>query len=301
MAKNYFNRYVWLIDQIHRHGHITKKELDEAWSRSSLNDLREDKIPERTFFNHIIAIADTFGLDIKCDRALGYYIENDDDMNGNSLTKWMLNSLSLRNLVNESVSVKDRIIVDDVPSGEVWLTEISRAMTESKTVRMTYHSFYRPEASTFDLQPWCLRLFRQRWYVLGLSEGYSDPRIYALDRIENLEATSGKFTLPSGFNASEYFNDIVGVSVGDCDNVVDVKLMVDPYQANYLRSLPLHHSQREIETTKDYVVFYYHLAPTFEFKQAVLSLMDTAEILEPQSLRSELAEIVSKMHEAYHK
>ena len=80
MAKNYFERYIWLINTINRHGHISYNEISYLWSHSRLNKLGENYLPERTFHNHRQAILDTFGIEIKCDRSLGYYIANDEDM-----------------------------------------------------------------------------------------------------------------------------------------------------------------------------------------------------------------------------
>ena len=72
MARNYFNRYIWLIDLIQRSGHISFEEINRAWQYSSLNPNGE-RLSERTFFNHKDAIFDTFGIEIKCDRSLGYW------------------------------------------------------------------------------------------------------------------------------------------------------------------------------------------------------------------------------------
>ena len=71
MAKNYFNRYIWLIDLIQRSGHISFEDISRAWRRSTYNEYGEN-LSERTFFNHKKAIFDTFGIEIKCDRSLGY-------------------------------------------------------------------------------------------------------------------------------------------------------------------------------------------------------------------------------------
>ena len=101
MAKNYFNRYVWLIDTINRHGHISRKELSDLWENSPLNETGEE-LYERTFHNHREAILDTFGIEIKCDRSLGYYIANSDELEGDGVRQWLLESLSLNNLMNES-------------------------------------------------------------------------------------------------------------------------------------------------------------------------------------------------------
>lgn len=81
MAKNYFNRYVWLIDLIYRHGYITMPEISRAWQGNRLND-DGSPMPERTFFNHKNAILETFGIDIKCDRDAGYYIADPSSVSG---------------------------------------------------------------------------------------------------------------------------------------------------------------------------------------------------------------------------
>ena len=110
MAKNYFDRYIWLIEVINRHGHITKKEIDELWYSSSLNEKRDRELPERTFHNHRQAILDTFGIEIKCDRSLGYYLANSEDLEGDDIRKWLLESLSLNNLLRESKDMRGAIL-----------------------------------------------------------------------------------------------------------------------------------------------------------------------------------------------
>ena len=115
MAKNYFDRYVWLIGVINRHGHIRKEDIDRLWARSSLNEKRDKELPERTFHNHRQAILDVFGIDIKCDRSLGYYIA-DDDADGSEVRQWMLESLSLGNVLSETKDMRDSILFEKVPS-----------------------------------------------------------------------------------------------------------------------------------------------------------------------------------------
>ena len=129
MAKNYFNRYVWLIDTINRHGHISREEISRLGKRSSLNDTGEE-LYERTFHNHREAILDTFGIEIKCDRSLGYYIANSDDLEGDGIRQWLMESLSMNNLLNESTDMRDRILFERIPSCHRWLPVILNAMRD---------------------------------------------------------------------------------------------------------------------------------------------------------------------------
>lgn len=298
MAKNYFNRYVWLIDLINRHGYISFKEIQEAWSHSALNKTGET-FYERTFFNHKDAIFDTFGLEIVCDRSLGYHIVNHDDIGGDNVKNWLLQSLSMNNILNECSDMKDRIIFENVPSGQKFLTEIISAMRGNKVINMTYQGFWKDEPSTFDTYPYCLKVFKQRWYMVAGTDLYKEPRTYALDRIIDMEEMEESFEMPKGFDSNGYFYDNFGIIKGGKNDVADVKIKVDADQVKYFRSLPLHHSQREIETTEQYSVFKYHIATTYDFYQEILSKGTKVEVLEPADFRQWLARTASTMNEIY--
>ena len=109
------------------------------------------------------------------------------------------------------------------------------------------------------------------------------------------------FFVPQGFDARVLFRDHFGIIIGDDVPVETIKLKVEASQVKYYRSLPLHHSQREIETTLDYSVFEYHLATTFDFWQEVLSKGDTEEVLEPSEFRSWIADTVANLNKTYNK
>ena len=298
MAKNYFNRYVWLIDTINRHGHISREEISRLWQRSSLNDTGEE-LYERTFHNHREAILDTFGIEIKCERSLGYYIANSDDLESNGIRQWLLESLSMNNLLNESSDMRDRILFEKIPSSQRWLPVIVNAMREEKAVELTYKSFSRNGPSTFILHPYCLKLFRQRWYVLGRSEGYEDPRIYALDeRMKNVVPLKKALKMPAKFNAGEFFRKYFGVIIDD-RKPSTVKLKVVSNQVRYIDSLPLHESQSLIEETPEYGIFEYCLVPTYDFRQELLSHGPDVEVLEPEELRDEIKADIARMYRNY--
>lgn len=298
MAKNYFDRYIWLIDTINRHGHISFKEISYLWAHSPINKLGENYLPERTFHNHREAILDTFGIEIKCDRSLGYYIANSNDMEEDGIRQWLLESLSLNNLLNESRDMRDRILFEGVPSSQRWLTDIVNAMRDKKTIEMTYQSFNRTEPNTFEVHPWCLKLFRQRWYLLARSEAYKEPRIYALDRIQAVNETKNALRIPKMFNAEEFFSHYFGIIVDDSQPET-IRLKVEASQVKYYQSLPLHSSQREVESNDEYTVFEYRLVPTFDFEQEVLSKGAGVEVLAPESFRNWIHNDIKAMLEHY--
>ena len=298
MAKNYFDRYIWLIDTINRHGHISFKEISYLWAHSPINKLGENYLPERTFHNHREAILDTFGIEIKCDRSLGYYIANSEDMEEDGIRRWLLESLSMNNLLNESRDMRDRILFEEIPSSQRWLTAIVNAMRDNKTIEMTYQSFNRTEPTSFEAHPWCLKLFKQRWYLLARSEAYKESRIYALDRIRAVSETQNALKIPKKFKADEFFSHYFGIIVDDCQPET-IQLKVEASQVKYYKSLPLHSSQREIASTDKYTIFEYKLVPTFDFEQEVLSKGPWVEVLAPESFRDVIHADIKAMLEHY--
>ena len=299
MAKTYFNRYVWLIDTINRAGHITLADISRKWEDSSLND-EGGPLAERTFHNHRIAIEDTFGIEIKCDRSLGYYIANSDDLEGDGVRQWLLESLSLNNILNETKDMRERILFEDIPSSKRWLTVLVNAMRDGKAVEMTYKSFWRGEETTFIAHPWCLKLFKQRWYVLAKSEEYDEPRIYSLDeRMVDIVPTKKALKVPSKFNAREFFSNYFGIFIGQDYKPEKIILKVEAYQVNYFNSLPLHPSQRLIESNDKYSIYEYWLAPTLDFRQEVLRHGPTVEVLEPETFREEVKDDIQEMMKLY--
>ena len=298
MAKNYFNRYVWLIDVISRHGHITKRDIDDLWYSSSLNENHEKEIPERTFHNHRQAILDTFGIEIGFDRGRGYFIANSNDLDSDGIRCHLLESISLCNLLTESSSLRSHILFEKVPSASQWLTVLVNAMRDGKALEMTYQSFKHTEPTTFETHPYCLKIFRQRWYMLAKTIGKEELRIYSLDRIIDIKVLDKALEFPDGFDAADFFSDYFGIIIGHNVKPSIMEIKASAEQAKYLESLPLHHSQTAIEVTPDYTVFRYCLVPTFDLKQEILSRGSTMEVLSPKWYRNE---IIDELNKTLHK
>ncbi len=293
MAKNYFKRYIWLVDLINRRKYVSFNEISEAWRRSPLNETGEP-LSERTFFNHKDAIAGMFGIEILNDRSLGFYIGH-SNLGSDETSEWMLHTLCLNNVLHENADMKDRILMEKVPSSERFLTEIISAMRDSRVVSLCYQSFRHPEPHCFNVRPYCVKYFKQRWYLLGDSD--LGLRIYSLDRFVDMEELEERFELPKGFDAEEYFHNYFGVIIGEAPE--DVRIRVVPDQVKYFRTLPLHWSQKETVQEDGSSVFSYRIAPTFDFVQEILSHGADVEVLAPAELRERISEDVAGMASCY--
>lgn len=298
---NLFNRYVWLVDIIYRRERITFEEINDYWQRSSLN-LTGDDIPLRTFHNHRKAIEQMFDINIECDKrdSYRYYIENAEDLERGSVRSWLLNTFAVNNLINESHRLKQRILFEKIPSGQVYLTPVVQAMQENRSLEITYQSFWNDSPSTFEVHPYCLKIFKQRWYMISFSPIRERILTYSLDRVQGMAITDKRFQMPDDFDGESFFANSYGIIVDDEIDAERVRVKVCRSQDRYFKSLPLHSSQEEDEVTTDYTIFRFYIKPTFDFRQELLSYGGDIEVLEPEWLRDEFKEIASEQYKAYH-
>ena len=302
MAKYLLNKYVWLVNTIYNAKRISFKEINQKWIDEDISEGKE--IAERTFHKWRHEIEDMFGINIECENRgnYSYYIENEEDITNGSFRNWLLKTVSVSNLLMENhKQLKSRILLEEIPSGEKFLTSIFNAMKKNIAVEITYKNFQREEEYTFTVQPYCVKLFKQRWYLLANNPYYDETRIYAFDRIHNVKLTKETFRIPKNFNASEYFENSYGICVNNHLDPQTVRLKVSGGQAHYVRTLPLHKSQKEIEINEDYSIFELRICPEYDFQQEILSQTPDIEVLEPAWLRDEIAEKVSILWNTYNK
>lgn len=299
MAKNQIKKYVWLVETIYKAKKISLKEINSKWLETDLSEGLE--IPRRTFHTWRNEVEDLFGIEIQCDKTDGdrYFIEDRDKLKNNSLQSWLLNTMSVNNMLLENKTLSDRILLENIPSGQDYLSIVTDAMKKSKVLEITYKGYWSEHEHTFPVAPYCVKLFRQRWYLVGNSVYEDKIRIYSLDRVLNASLTEEPFKYSKDFSPEVYFQDCFGVIRDDETEVETVKLKVNADQSNYLRSLPLHPSQEEIETSDDYSIFTLRVRPTFDFYQELLKNGETLEVLEPTWLRKDFKDIVKRMAALY--
>lgn len=293
-------KYTWLIETIRRAGKISHRDLSDKWERCT--DLSDCKPLHRATFNRWRdAIFSQFGIIIDCQRVGGYlyFIANPEDIDEDELKKWMLDSFAVGNLIGENLSLKDRIVVDQIPSGRDHLTTILEAMKQNCVVNIEYKAFVYSRSFKIPVEPYCVKLHENRWYMLGHNLSKDTIRLYGLDRIESVEITDKEYRLPKGFSASEFFYNYFGIVADARIKPERIVLRADKNHTPYLKSLPLHHSQRLIEDNGEYADFELHLAPTYDFVMKLLQVGAMIEVISPLSLRKTMKGWISDMNELY--
>ena len=285
------------MNTIRRAGRITLAEINRLWRETEMSGGVE--LARTTFNRHKDAIEDIFGIIIDCDRRDGYryFISNERVLREDSIQNWMLSTLSVGNIVSESKSLNQRILLENIPSGGERLQEVLDAMRDGRQLLFTYHR-YAQASREFTIDPYCVRLFCQRWYLLGLlTNGHLVT--FSLDRMERVERLETRFCVPDDFDAAEFFRDSYGMLVDAAMPVERIVVRAYGKEPYYLRDLPLHHSQRELATTADYADFELRLKPTADFKAKLLSRGEWLEVLQPQALADEMVEWLRRTLERY--
>lgn len=289
MISKTFYRYIWLLDLLLTSKPLTYDEICKMWED---NPSFKGQLPIRSFHEHRKGIKEMFGVEILCDRSKGnvYYVKNPEVLEKKKLAKWLLRKYSIPQDFATFNGMKDRILLEEIPLGTTFLDSIIEAMQNNVELQIDYQRYESEQAEghlrTFHIQPYALKVYNRRWYLLGYLKEQGALRIISLDRIQHLEVLTTSFELPTDFDARKYFANVVGIYVNKDLPVTKVKIRAYGVQADYLRSTPLHKSQSEGRSKHgDFAEFTYRLCVTPELVSQLLGMGDKVEVLEPEGLR----------------
>ena len=276
---------------------MTLGEISDLWRQQE--ESRGEELSRTTFNRHRDSILEIFGVIIECDRKDGYryYRENEEVLKENSIQNWMFSTLSVSNMLEGNVGLQDRILLESIPSGDDKLRLIIDAMRDNRRIRIQYHKYTSSESKPYTLEPYCLKLYNRRWYMLVKKADASTPDddtkkgdlfIFSLDRIENIELLQTKFVVDKNFDAEAYFNDCFGIMVDGSLKAERIVLRAYGLEPFYLRDLPIHHTQKEIKKTEEYTDYELKLRPAEDFIEHLLSLSTRVRVIEPVWLAKEM-------------
>ena len=290
-----FHQYIWIINTLRAYKRLTFEQLNQKWQDDAVAD--GNSLQRSSFNRHRDAIQDMFGIIIDCEpRTYKYFIRNTEVLGDDSVESWLFSTLAVHGVLADSAAVKERMVLENAPAGEQYLDILIRAIRTNHRLYIGYRKF-GAEAYEKVVCPYALKLFRQRWYLLALNDE-KQMRIYALDRMTMVEQTDETFEMPADFSAQAYFSEYFGVLTDDTP-LAHVILRAHKWMPNYLRTLPLHHSQRELESTPDYTDFSYDIRPTSDFLGELLRHSDGIEVLQPLELREKMRQMIAETLKRY--
>lgn len=310
-AETYTNQRMrtclWIVNTLERHKALTREEINDLWVHDvSISDGKD--MERRTFYNYLLAISSLLKIVIECDKRDRFRYKITARFDDDRTSKWLISSFATSEAVASSADIRERVLLEDIPSGYEYLNPIMEAMRTGRKITFEYQRFEEGASHTVkNAEPYCVKLYHQRWYVLVKEQRtllvshdrIEEMHVYSLDRIRSLDVTNEGFEIDPLFDAKEYFRFAFGTRVEKDNPPCSVKLKVSAVQVPYLRTLPLHHSQREIETTAEYSIFELNVALTVELYLQILYYGSLVEVLEPEDLCDIIHVEVHKMAELY--
>ena len=290
-----YQQYIWIISMLRQYKRLSLEELSALWVNNKV--IGGEPLNRKSFIRHKDAILNMFGIVIECDLKHGYkyYIANPEVVNDDSIEGWMLSTLTVGSVLSDGASLRDRILLENVPAGEEYLQPIIQALKANRRITITYQRF-GCESGEKTIAPLSLKLHRQRWYLLSHTGNHFAT--YSLDRMQSLQLTDEKFEMPAGFSAEDYFKEYFGV-LTDETPLEHVVIRAYGKTVNYLRTLPLHASQKEISQNEAYSDFVLDIRPTIDFIGELLKNAEGIEVLEPADLRQKVSDILKATRSRY--
>lgn len=296
--QNKKEHFKWLIDQLWKiHKGLTFDEIMIRWQLET----GESEFSLKTHQRNILAIRKEFGIDIKINREnWRYYIRNRDEIENNPVRKITLNNILFNHSLSNAERIKGRIQFENISDGEKWLSTIIKALKSNRKINIIYQrtGAYGPEEYN-NLEPYILKNFRQRWYMLARKDKTQELRLFGLDRIHDIQILDTKFTYRES-DSEDFFANSFGVVINEKLESKIIKIKVNKNTAHYFETLAFHKSQT-IEPGDDFTIFTYHLKITDDLIYELLKWSQNIEVLEPQELRDRMRTIAEQLLEKYKK
>ncbi len=300
----YISRYLLLLKKL-KSKPFSSYEQVQSYIDSQLDymtlqdDTLEIGFSKRTLQRDIKDIRNVFGIEIEYSRSeKGYFISNNESDNLNFQRRLeafdLFNSLNIAQDLAPFVHLEKRR-----PQGTENLYGLLHAIKNRYKIKFTYHKYWDDESSQRIVKPYGLKEFKNRWYILAKDDQDLKTKTFALDRMSELQISSLRFIYPENYNIENIFKNCFGI-IGPNRNEPDViVLSFNSFQGKYIKSLPLHNSQKILFENKNELQIELTLYPTYDLIMELLSFNDNVKVLAPKSLSDEIKKLHKKAFEKY--
>ena len=298
MVSELLQKYIWLINTVIHHGErgvaldelckLWKNRFGQEYSRSSFN-------------NHRNAIAEVFGIEIKCNRRIKrYFIRYGEDvMDTDASTAWLVNTFTVNSMLSLGKErLSGRISVEEIPSGHKFLSPLMEAMTENREIEIRYRKYSDDGTSEYSLKPYALKENARRWYIVAWCNEKSQIRVYGLDRIVDMKVSESHFNMPDNFDVDDLFRNSFGVYLSD-EAPAEIIIKASCKESRYLEDLPIHHSQKVISKSENSVTFSIFATLNRSLTMELLRLGPGIEVIKPETLRKEVSALAMETAKLY--
>jgi predicted DNA-binding transcriptional regulator YafY len=293
-------RYLQILQLIEKSKYPSISQMLDSINDSGL------KVSDRQLKRDLESLRFEFGMDIQYSAyQKGYYIKDEDFTFPYflKLLEFSQNIELLTSYLKEGSSMAEIIEFEDYNSfkGLKFIRDIADSIQHHKELRLEYKRFESSIAKKYLFQPYLLREYMNRWYVIGHLSDTFEIRTFGLDRIIAIAESGIKFKKQRKNDVIRLFKNVIGINAADTDEAVELELECNCYMGNLLKTLPLHQSQRVISETESKITISCRLVVNLELRQRLLMMATQARVIKPLSLKNDMEAMIAEAQSFYAK
>ena len=302
--RGYISRYLLILKKLKVKPYSTYEEL-QAYIENQFDflQMQDDTLnigfSKRTLQRDLKEIRNVFGIDIEYSKTnKGYYISQSETENMNFQRMIeafdMFNSLNLAQDLTPFIHLEKRR-----PQGTENLYGLLHAIKNKLKIKFTYQKFWEEELSQRLVEPYALKEFKNRWYIMAKDSKDNNIKSFALDRLTNLEITTQHYQYPDNYSIEQNYRYCFGIISPNGSDPQDIILSFDPFQGKYIKTLPLHETQEVLVDNDQETRIKLKLCLTHDLFMELLSFGDNMKVIEPKKLSDEIKEAHKKAYKQY--
>ncbi|MBS1918671.1 MAG: WYL domain-containing protein [Bacteroidetes bacterium] len=303
--RGYISRYLLILKKIKVKPYSNYEELQSYIDNQfDYLQMQDDNLQigfsKRTLQRDIKEIRNVFGIDIEYSKSRkGYFISQNENENMNFQRMMeafdMFNSLNLAQDLTPFIHLEKRR-----PQGTENLYGLLHAIKNRLQIKFTYQKFWEEELSQRLVEPYALKEFKSRWYIMAKDSKDNNIKSFALDRLTNLEITTQHYQYPDNYSIEQTYRYCFGIISPNDEEPQDIILSFDPFQGKYIKTLPLHDTQQVLVDNDEETKIKLRLCLTHDLVMELLSFGDNMKVIEPKSLADQIKQAHEKAYRQYY-
>lgn len=279
-------RYIHIMNRL-RTGVATFEQIDAYLKRQSVLQESVFTMSKRQFQRDLKDIESIFEVEINYDFKLKVYAINEDETS--EMSKRRMEALDVFNALKIGESSAQSIHFEKrKPQGTENFYGLLHAIKNQLQISFTYQKFWEDNPTHRTVEPYALKEFRNRWYLLSMDLNDQKVKSFAFDRLTELEISTRKFKPSRNFDVNEHYKFCFGIISPTDHELIEVILSFDPFQGKYIKSLPLHETQEILVDDEHETRIRLKVYLTHDFVMEILSHGDHVKVIQPGSLIEEL-------------
>ena len=302
--RGYISRYLLILKKLKVKPYSTYEEL-QSYIENQFDylQMQDDNLQigfsKRTLQRDIKEIRNVFGIDIEYSKfQKGYFISQNENENMNFQRMMeafdMFNSLNLAQDLTPFIHLEKRR-----PQGTENLYGLLHAIKNRLQIKFNYQKFWEEELSQRFVEPYALKEFKNRWYIMAKDSKDNNIKSFALDRLTNLEITNQTYQYPDNYSIEQSYRYCFGIISPNDEEPQDIILSFDPFQGKYIKTLPLHDTQQVLADNDEEMKIKLKLCLTHDLVMELLSFGDNMKVIEPKSLADQIKQAHEKAYRQY--